>query len=441
MNLTPTTLSPRINGVPTTLAATPKTRTPDRHPVADNPRTDNPTTPAPTSQPRPTAQPADNPDKPATDKPTSRAIKRVLVGVSVALAIVVVAPTALSAQDLYAWAADRRGLNLGDNWALLVPVALDLAAVACIGMTIVSAWKRERAGIFGLLVWVFAGVSAYAQYGYGSAERAAGRAQDAYWAMPTLALLGPLLLHAALNRIRRWARKDAGEQHSGAAGFGIRWMPCVAFWETCQAWAVSRREGIDQASDAIAFVRDRKNVKKLPPSEAVLYAFGALGAVDQHRARVWLSDHGVLVDKAAIDSAVARLPKAADRPVAPTADRRGLAPTGQSPRQELPAGRQLALTTSPNQPTGRQATVTRQVDKPQPADRATGRQESTGRTDKQHSPAAVANARQLRQLYPTGLPTADNEGRQKTGWSYDRYTKAAEAYRAGADKTDNPREN
>src|SRR5262245_30315693 len=100
----------------------------------------------------------------------SRGAAWVLQAVAVAVGLVILAPILLSSQDLYAWANARRGLNLPPQWALLVPVALDLAAAACIGMTIVAAWRRDRPGIFGLLVWVFAATSAYAQYSHGLAE-------------------------------------------------------------------------------------------------------------------------------------------------------------------------------------------------------------------------------------------------------------------------------
>jgi hypothetical protein len=176
-------------------------------------------------------------------------------------------------------------------------------------MTLVAAWRRDRPGVFGLLVWVFALVSAYAQYTHGIAERDAGRAQDAWWAMPAFAVLGPLLLEVTLHRLRKWARQDAEEILTGAAGFGARWL--VAPWSTLSAWAVSRREGIATAPAALQFNRDRKALAGVEPVEALHYAFGACGAVDPHAARVWLAARGVRVDQAAIDAATAR------RPVAP----------------------------------------------------------------------------------------------------------------------------
>lgn len=250
-----------------------------------------------------------------TDKPPTtltRGQRRLLSGVSAALGLVILAPLALSMQELVTWAGSALGLGLRGPWPYVVPIALDLAAATCIGMTIVAAQRRERPGAFGLLVWVFAGASAYAQYRFGVAERDAGHAQDTWWAMPAFALLGPLLLDRVLHRTRRWAREETGEQLTGAAGFGWRWMPFVAFRETVQAWAASRREGIPRAADAVQFVRDRKALKRLHPVEALHYAFGALGVVTPHAARVWLSARGVHVTQAHVDEATA------GRLVAPT---------------------------------------------------------------------------------------------------------------------------
>ena len=230
---------------------------------------------------------------------------------SAALTTVLIAPVLLSSQDLYRWGASPTGLGLPNAWPLLVPVALDLAAVTCIGMTIVAAWRRERPGVFEALVWVFALTSAYAQYKHGIAARGAGGARDAWWAMPAFAVLGPVLLHVTLSTLRKWARQDAGEQHHGAAGFGTRWIPGVAFRETLAAWAASRREGISQAADAVAYVRERKALSTLSPVDQMHYAFGALGSYESHAARVWLAARGVVVDQDTIEAATA------GRPVSP----------------------------------------------------------------------------------------------------------------------------
>lgn len=251
----------------------------------------------------------DTPEQPPVST-MSRGQRNVLIGVATAVGLVILAPITLSMQHLVAWAADPHGLNLGGWWPYLVPIALDLAAAACIGMTVVSAWRRERPGAFGILVWVFAGVSAWAQYRYGVTERNTGGAQDAWWAMPLFATLGTLILELVLHKTRQWARKDSGELLSGAAGFGVRWLPGVGFRETLQAWAASRREGIPRAADAITFVRERKALKALSPVEALHYAFGALGVVHPHQARTWLLARGKTVTQSDIDKAVDGLPVA-----------------------------------------------------------------------------------------------------------------------------------
>jgi hypothetical protein len=253
-------------------------------------------------------EPGRTPDQTAAPAGKPRHIRFAFGVVSLALMTVLIAPVLLSSQDLYQWGASPAGLALGGYWPLLVPVALDLAAVTCIGMTIVAAWRRERPGIFEALVWVFALTSAYAQYKHGIAARDAGGARDAWWAMPAFAVLGPVLLHVTLSTLRKWARQDAGEQHHGAAGFGSRWLPGVAFRETLSAWAASRREGISRASEAVAYVRERQALAVLSPVDQMHYAFGALGSYEPHAARVWLAARGVVVDQTTIEAATAGRP-------------------------------------------------------------------------------------------------------------------------------------
>jgi hypothetical protein len=241
------------------------------------------------------------------------ASRRLLIGVSITLGLVILAPVMLSSQDLYSWGRD--GLGLAPGWAAFVPVALDAAAAACIGMTIVSSFRRERPGVFELLVWVFAGTSAYAQYTHGLTIR--DTAPAAFWAFPMFSLLGPVLLHVTLARVRTWARKDVGEQLDGAAGFGMRWLPGVAFRETLAAWAASRREGISDAARAIAYVRETAALRGLDGPDALRYAFRALDSYNVHAAETWLQARHRSVTQADIDTAQAGRPRPIAAPVSP----------------------------------------------------------------------------------------------------------------------------
>lgn len=82
------------------------------------------------------------------------------------------------------------------------------------------------------------------------------------------------------------------------------------------------------------------------------------------------------------------------------------------------------------------------VGRPQPGAEVTGQPQSTGRAADRRpaplqvvgEPAAVANARHLRSIYPGGLPDTERAIRNRTGWSKVRVEKAVEAYRSGADR-------
>lgn len=245
--------------------------------------------------------PAAGPARPAR---TSAAM--FLVGA--ALTLVIASPVLLSSQDLYSWG--QTGLGLNRAWAILAPLSLDAAAVSCIAMTIISAQRKEHAGVFGLLVFVFAGVSAYVQYHAGRQPAALAVAPDGWAAFPAFSLLGPVLLHAVLGRVRRWRRQDDEEILTGAAGFGARWL--VSPWTTLAAWAASRREGISRAQDAIAYVRERKALRALAPVDQCHLAIDALaGNRDPHAVRTWLGSRGVVVKGDALAAAITTRPHAA----------------------------------------------------------------------------------------------------------------------------------
>lgn len=239
-----------------------------------------------------------------------RGQRGVMSAVAAFLGFVTVAPLIISGQDLYHWAESAKGLNLPAGFALLIPVVFDIAAASCIGMNIIGAvWRSERAGVFGLMTWIFAGSSAFAQYRSGMSSLRAGVALDAYWAFPLIAILGPTLLHLVLNKIRKWAKEDAGVIKRGAAGFGTRWIPGVAFAETLRAWAVSHREGIIQWEAAVTLVREQQALRRLATREGrwynhkrhvanpsvFSYAMDALPRSDAYTIRKWLSARGILV--------------------------------------------------------------------------------------------------------------------------------------------------
>ena len=228
------------------------------------------------------------------------------VSIGLALTVVIVAPIALSSQDLVRWAADPAGLGLSYAWAWLTFVALDAAAATCVGMTVYSSWRGEGGGAFHVLTWLFACGSALANYRHGVATPA----RDDEYFFPAMSLAGPLLLDVTLSKIRRWARVEARTQLAARPRFGMRWVPGVAFRETYRAWQAAHREGFERPADAIAYVREVAALAELSAHDAIRYAWHALGSRDAFAARAWLAARGVRVDQAALDAAAGSVSRA-----------------------------------------------------------------------------------------------------------------------------------
>jgi hypothetical protein len=222
--------------------------------------------------------------------------------VGLALAVVVLAPIVLSSQDLVRWAADPGGLGLPMVWAWLAFVALDAAAAVCVGMVTVAAWRGEGGGLFHVLTWLFAAGSAVANYRHGQTTPA----RDDEYFFPAMSLAGPLLLDVTLARVRRWTRIEERTQLFAHPRFGLRWLPGVGFRETLRAWQTSLREGIERPADAIAHVRETRALTGLAPTDALRFAWQALGHTDPYRAWQWLVARGVTIDQQTVVAATGR---------------------------------------------------------------------------------------------------------------------------------------
>jgi hypothetical protein len=259
--------------------------------------------------------------------------RALLVAVSVLLSLVIIAPIALSSQDLVRWAESPTGLDLSRGWAWLVFIALDAAAATCVAMTVHAATRGESGGMFHVLTWMFAAGSALANYRHGTTTPA----RDDEIFFPAMSLTGPLLLDVTLARMRRWIRTEDGRQLAARPRFGARWMPGVAFRSTFRAWRVALREGIDKPADAIAHVRETDALRQLPPVDQLQYALYVLNSYDMWAARRWLQARGVVIRQETVDAVLAALPTApVRRPLAAPQARRPVAAT--QARAALTAG-------------------------------------------------------------------------------------------------------
>lgn len=220
--------------------------------------------------------------------------------ITTALAVVIIAPIALSSQYLVSWAGSDTGLGLSGVWPYVVFIALDFAAVLCIFVAVYSSWRGESGGAAHLLVWVFAGSSAFANF------RHAARldAVDAVWFFPAMSILGVVLLEVVIRKIRRWARSVNGAYEPPLPSFRVlRWI--VARRETYAAWKFAVVEGISTPREAVNAVRGEvvpvksvqsgSDVNSMSKADAIRFAFGDIGAYDVPRALEWLSERGVTV--------------------------------------------------------------------------------------------------------------------------------------------------
>lgn len=176
-----------------------------------------------------------------------------LTVVGVLLAGVIVAPIALSSQDIIAWAGSPIGLGLTGPWPMVTFLALDAAAAVCVGLVVYCAWRGESAGAFAWLVWAFAGMSAYANYSHSTTSAA----RDAAWFFPAMSIAGPFLLEIIVRRVRRWVQEGTGQRARHSVSFGLaRWLPGIgALRETYGAWRLARLDGLTDARQAVTAYR------------------------------------------------------------------------------------------------------------------------------------------------------------------------------------------
>jgi hypothetical protein len=201
----------------------------------------------------PPPSPVEVAGRPEPSRATRYGMGALLTLVGVLLAGVIVAPIALSSQDIIAWAASPVGLGLAGPWALVTFLALDAAAAVCVGLVVYCAWRGESAGPFAWLVWAFAGMSAYANYSHS----AGSTARDAVWFFPAMSVAGPFLLEIIVRRVRRWVQEGTGQRAKHSVSFGLaRWLPGVgALRETYGAWRLARLDHLTDAREAVTAYR------------------------------------------------------------------------------------------------------------------------------------------------------------------------------------------
>jgi hypothetical protein len=232
----------------------------------------------------------------------------VVAVIALALTIVVLAPVALSFHSLSDWA--RTSLALTGWWVYVVPVALDAAALTCVGLTFHAVLRADSAAGPRALMWALALASSTANARHGSTIGA--DAVAFYAAMPLVAMV---LLDITLRRVRRSALAGLGGIEPPLPRFrGARWLPGVGLRETAAAWRAAVLEGFTSPAEAVQAVRLRRegavpNVAETPhqlaaqaaelaelsKADQLRAAFRAVGETSAPRALTWLARRGVEV--------------------------------------------------------------------------------------------------------------------------------------------------
>jgi hypothetical protein len=327
----------------------------------------------------------------------------------VLLAVVITAPIALSSGELVRWASSSNGLGLTGWWPWLVFIALDCAAFSCVLLAVYCAFSGRSAGVFGILVWVFAGFSAFANHRHGDE---AGAPSDAWWFFPVMSLLGPALLEAVTHFIRNLIQTKTGKRAGSLPKFGLtRWLPLVgAPKDTFGARRTAQILGISGVDEAVAMYHELCPDGSLRVVRAIR-ARDVAAAAERDRLAKAMAGEVEKAARAAVRSGAVTVDQLADQ----------AATNGATVLRSVASA---AATSGPARATIRAAVGgSHQTEEP------------SGPVN--HSDRAVADAATIRGRWPGGVPErgAQRMVRAELGWHAGKATNALRAYQDRADLT------
>jgi len=147
-----------------------------------------------------------------------------------------------------------QNLNLSGGWEYLVPFGLDGAAMFCSVLAVREASHGDAALGSRLLVWLFAGASAW--FNWVHAPRGFGHAGAPQF-FAGMSLSAAVLFDRALKQTRRAALREQGLVPRPLPQIRIvRWLRAPL--ETYAAWSLMLLEGVRTLDEAVEEVRDDK---------------------------------------------------------------------------------------------------------------------------------------------------------------------------------------
>ncbi|MFB7908628.1 DUF2637 domain-containing protein [Kitasatospora sp. NPDC059146] len=164
---------------------------------------------------------------------------------------------ALSFHGLVGFGVQNLGLSGG--WEYLVPFGLDGAAMFCSVLAVREASHGDAALGSRLLVWLFAGASAW--FNWVHAPRGFGHAGAPQF-FSGMSLSAAILFDRALKQTRRAALREQGLVPRPLPQIRIvRWLRAPR--ETYAAWSLMLLEGVRSLDEAVDEVRDEKRERAM----------------------------------------------------------------------------------------------------------------------------------------------------------------------------------
>jgi hypothetical protein len=153
----------------------------------------------------------------------------------------------------------QQNLNLSGGWEYLVPFGLDGAAVFCSVLAVREASHGDAALGSRLLVWTFAGASAWFNWVHAPRGAVHAGAPEFFAGM---SLAAAVLFDRALKQTRRAALRDQGLVPRPLPQIRmIRWIRAPR--ETYGAWSLMLLEGVRTLDEAVEEVREDKRQKEI----------------------------------------------------------------------------------------------------------------------------------------------------------------------------------
>ncbi|MDI2126713.1 DUF2637 domain-containing protein [Yinghuangia seranimata] len=151
----------------------------------------------------------------------------------------------------------RENLGLTDGWEYLVPLGLDGAAMFCSVLAVREASHGDAALGSRILVWTFAGASAW--FNWVHAPRGMGHAGAPQF-FAGMSLSAAVLFDRALKQTRRAALREQGLVPRPLPQIRIvRWLRAPR--ETYAAWSLMLLENVRTLDEAVEEVREDRRAK------------------------------------------------------------------------------------------------------------------------------------------------------------------------------------